>query len=350
VLLVTSAAGFEGEFVPGALFVHLLIALAAALVGGAVAVWLRQSVILGFLLAGIALSPFTPGPVGPSAAIAAVAEVGVIFLLFAVGVQVSLRDLLRVGRVSVVGGLLQVMLTIALAAALGLWFGLGGVESFAFGAVISNSSSTVMSKVLLEREEMETAHARVAIAWSSVQDVSTVLLVAVFSALAPGGGEASTLLSLAKAAGFLMLVVPASLWLLPWLFGRASVSGSREVFILLVATVALGMAFAASLLDVSLALGAFFAGVAVGGSPTAHHILGDAIPLRDIFSGVFFVSIGMSIDPAWRRSCSANSSSLSSSPAARPRCWASIRPWWRGRSTSGGAAIRSRATSGSCPV
>jgi CPA2 family monovalent cation:H+ antiporter-2 len=297
-LLVTSIPGLESDLAPGSLFVLLLIALAAALVGGTLALWLRQSVIVGFLLAGLALGPFTPGVVGPSGAIAAIAEVGVIFLLFAVGVQLSLRDLLGVGRVAIGGGLLQVGLTIAVAAALGRLLGLGAVESFAFGAVISNSSSTVISKVLLERGELETGHARLAIAWSSVQDISTVLLVAVFAMLAPGGGDGAELVSVAKGAAFLFLLVPAALWLLPWLFRHAAVSGSREIFILLVVTVALGMAWAASLLGVSVALGAFFAGVAVGESPTAHRILGDAIPLRDIFSGVFFVSIGMSVDPA----------------------------------------------------
>jgi len=296
---VTSVPGLESQFAPGSLFVLLLIALAAALVGGTLALWLRQSVIVGFLLAGVALGPFTPGFVGPSGAIAAVAEVGVIFLLFAVGVQLSLRDLLPVRRVAIGGGLLQVALTIAIAAALGRLLGLGAVESFAFGAVISNSSSTVISKILIERGELETSHARLAIGWSSVQDISTVLLVAIFAMLAPGGGDGAELVSILQGAAFLFVLVPAALWLLPWLFGHAAVSGSREIFTLLVVTVALGMAYAASLLDVSLALGAFFAGVAVGESPTAHRILGDAIPLRDIFSGVFFVSIGMSIDPAF---------------------------------------------------
>lgn len=283
----------------GSLFVHLLVALAAALVGGAVALWLRQSIIVGFLIAGLVLSPFTPGIVGPSETIDAVAEVGIVFLMFAVGVQLSLRDLLRVGRLSIAGGLVQVALTMALAGALALALGFGVVESLVFGAVIANSSSTVLSKVLLERGELDTGYARASLAWSSVQDISTVVLVAAFSALSPAQTGESQLRLLGEAAVFLFGVVPASLWLLPWVFGRASVLRSREVFILLVATVALGMAWTASYLGISIALGAFLAGVAVGESPTAHRILGDAIPLRDIFSGIFFVSIGMSIDPAF---------------------------------------------------
>lgn len=283
----------------GSLFVHLLVALAAALVGGAVAVWLRQSAILGFLIAGFVLSPLTPGLVGPTETIEAVAEIGIIFLMFAVGVQLSLRGLLAVGRVAIAGGLAQVVLTMALAGAVGLVLGFGPAESLVFGAVVSNSSSTVLGKILVERGELEAGWARTSLAWSSVQDVSTVVLVATFSALSPARGEAEQAWLLAKAAAFLFGVVPASLWLLPWIFGRVSVLRSREIFILLVATVALGMAWTASLLGISLALGAFLAGVAVGESPTTHRILGDAIPLRDIFSGVFFVSIGMSIDPAF---------------------------------------------------
>jgi CPA2 family monovalent cation:H+ antiporter-2 len=283
----------------GSLFVHLLVALAAALVGGAVALWLRQSVIVGFLIAGLVLSPFTPGFVGPSETIDAVAEIGIVFLMFAVGVQLSLRDLLRVGRISIAGGLVQVALTMALGAAVGLALGFGAAESLVFGAVVSNSSSTVLGKVLGERGELDTGYARTSLAWSSVQDISTVVLVAAFSALSPAQGGQSQLRLLAEAAVFLFGVVPASLWLLPWVFARASVMRSREIFILLVATVALGMAWTASFLGISIALGAFLAGVAVGESPTAHRILGDAIPLRDIFSGIFFVSIGMSIDPSF---------------------------------------------------
>jgi CPA2 family monovalent cation:H+ antiporter-2 len=274
------------------------VALAAALVGGALALRLRQSVILGFLLAGLAVGPFTPGFVAPGEVIGAVAEVGIVFLMFAVGVQLSLRELLQVGRVSIVGALAQVTLTIALAGALALAFGFGAIESFVFGAVISNSSSTVLSKILFERGEVETGYGRLALAWSSVQDISTVLLVALFSALSPSADGAHGVL-LGKAALFLLGIAPAALWLLPRLFDGPTVLRSREIFILLVATVALGMAWAASLFGVSLALGAFLAGVAVGESPTAHRVLGDAIPLRDIFSGVFFVSIGMSIDPAF---------------------------------------------------
>jgi CPA2 family monovalent cation:H+ antiporter-2 len=294
---VTSTSGLEIDLAPGSLFVVLLVALAAALVGGTLASGLRQSPILGFLLAGLALGPFTPGVVGPGEAIAAIAELGVIFLLFAVGVQLSLGDLLRVGRAAIGGGLLQVALTIALAGAIGRALGLGAVESFAFGAVISNSSSTVLSKVLSDRGEFESRPAQLGIAWSSVQDISTVALVPILALASPEPGGGALLLG--KAALFFFGLVPLSFWLLPWLLGHVTALRNRELFSLSVITLALTMAAGASQLGVSLALGAFLAGIVVGESDLAHRILGDSIPLRDVFSGIFFVSIGMLLDPAF---------------------------------------------------
>ncbi|MBZ5715693.1 cation:proton antiporter [Nannocystis pusilla] len=278
---------------------HLLIALTAALAGSGLASHLRQPAILGFLAVGLFLSPFTPGVTAPIASIDALAEIGVIFLLFAVGVQLSLPELVRAGRIAILGGSLQVVLTLGLGVGAGLVMGWSPVEALVFGAVLSNSSSTVLSRVLLERGELESRHGKLAIAWSSVQDMSTIVLVAMFSALSPAAAGGEAWRELAKGAVFLLGVTPAALWLLPRLFERVALSRSRELFTLAVATVALGMAWTASLLGVSLALGAFVAGVVVGESPKAHRILGEAIPLRDIFSGVFFVSIGMSIDPAF---------------------------------------------------
>jgi CPA2 family monovalent cation:H+ antiporter-2 len=281
------------------LFIELLIALAAALAGGALASLLRQPAILGFLVIGLLLSPFTPGLVVSRASIDALAEIGVIFLMFAVGVQLSLPELVRTGRVAITGGIVQVLLMIGVGVAAGVALGWGLVESLVFGAVLSNSSSTALSRVLLERGELDSPHGKLGLAWSSVQDISTVVLVAVFTALSPTAAPGGQWLELVKSALFLTVVSPAALWVLPRVFERIALARSRELFTLAVATVALGMAWTAAQLGVSLALGAFVAGVVVGESPKAHRILGDAIPLRDIFSGMFFVSIGMSIDPAF---------------------------------------------------
>ncbi|HVI00957.1 MAG TPA: cation:proton antiporter [Enhygromyxa sp.] len=280
----------------GGLLAHLVTALGAALVGAALALRLRQPLILGYILAGVAIGPFTPGIIGDVDAIAALAEIGVIFLMFVIGVQLSLRELIRAGRIALIGGLLQVCAMIGIGYLVGRALGWGSVESYAFGAVISNSSSTVLGKIMSERGELDSNHAQLGLAWSSVQDISTVALVAVLAVLSPV--QTSVGLLLGKAALFFFVLVPLSFWVLPKLLRKVTALGSREFFALAVITVALAMAGGAALLGVSLALGAFLTGIIVGETDLAHRILGDTIPLRDVFSGIFFVSIGMLLDPA----------------------------------------------------
>lgn len=280
----------------GTLVLHLVTALGAALVGAAVALLLRQPVIVGYILAGVAIGPFTPGILGDPGAIAQLAEIGIVFLMFVIGVQLSLRELVRASRIAVVGGLVQVLAMIGIGYAVGRALGWSSMQSYAFGAVISNSSSTVLGKVLSDRGEIDTRHARLALAWSSVQDISSVAIVALLALASPRSGGAGPLLG--KAAVFFVVVMPLAFWLLPRLLRRASAFRSREFFALAVVTLALAMAGGASLLGVSLALGAFLTGVVVGESDLSHRILGDAAPIRDVFSGIFFVSIGMLIDPS----------------------------------------------------
>ncbi|MCU0701217.1 MAG: cation:proton antiporter, partial [Myxococcaceae bacterium] len=281
--------------VDGGLLAHLVTALVAALVGATLASRLRQPLLLGYLFAGIAIGPFTPGVIGNASAIAELADVGVILLMFAIGVQLSLRELLAVGRVALVGGLTQVALVVGFGVALGAALGWPLAEAWAFGAVVSNSSSTVMSRLLADRGELESPAGRVGLAWSSVQDMSSIALVAAFLFVAPSGEAAGPLL--AKAAAFFFVVLPAAFWAVPRALQRVAATGSRELFALAVTTLALVMALGASSLGVSLALGAFLTGVVVGESDLAHRVLGDLTPMRDVFSGVFFVSIGMLLDP-----------------------------------------------------
>jgi len=281
------------------LLVNLVIALLAGLVGAIIAVRLGQSIILGFIVAGIFIGPFTPGIKGDLAIVEALAEIGIILLLFAIGVQFSLSDLLRAGRVAVLGSTTQVLLTLGLGYGIGILLGWGSLEALFFGAVLSNSSSTVLSKVLGERGEMDSPHGKLALAWSTVQDLGTIILIVVLSALAT---ESDTLLlDLAIEVGlaglFLLLLVPIGLKLLPWLFERVEGLRNREVFVLMVAVVALGLAYSASFFGLSLALGAFVVGVVVSESDLSHQILADVLPLRDIFAGLFFVSVGMLVDP-----------------------------------------------------
>jgi len=279
----------------GGLLVHLVTALGAAFVGAAVALRLRQPLILGYILAGVAIGPFTPGIMGETEAIADLAEVGIVFLMFVIGVQLSLRELLRASKIAIGGGLAQVIAMIGLGYLVGRALGWSDIQAYAFGAVISNSSSTVLGKVLSDRGEIDSRHARLGLAWSSVQDISSVVLVAILAFASPSSRAMGPLLG--KAALFFFVVVPLAFWALPWVLRRVSIFRSRELFALAVITLALAMAVGASLLGVSLALGAFLTGVVVGESDLAHRILGDATPIRDVFSGIFFVSIGMLLDP-----------------------------------------------------
>lgn len=282
------------------LLVNLILALAAGLLGAMVAVRLRQSVMLGYIAAGIAIGPFTPGLVGDLATVQALAQIGIIFLLFAIGVQFSLRDLFRVGKVALAGAVGQVLAVIGLGYLLGLALGWPPLSALFLGAVASNSSSTVLGKVLGERGEVDSLPGRVALAWSSLQDLGTVLLIVVLSALASevGWQPLDLAWALGKAGLFLLLLIPLGLRVFPALFDKVAELRNREVFLITVTAVALGTAYVASLFGISLALGAFIAGIAVSESDLSYHIVGEIAPLRDIFAGLFFVSIGMLVDPA----------------------------------------------------
>lgn len=277
---------------------HLATAMIAGVAGAVVATSLRQSVILGYLLAGIAIGPFTPGFIGDSAAVEELAEVGIVFLMFVIGVQLSFRELWRAGRVALLGAVVQVLVMIGAGYGVGRALGWSHIESLFFGAVLSNSSSTVLGKVLAERDGTDTGPARTALAWSSVQDLSTIVLVAVLTALS--GAKTSTRelgWNIGKTAIFLGVVVPFGLVVVPRLLRRIAALRNREIFALTAACLALGISWLSGLLGVSVALGAFLAGTIVSESELSERILGEAMPLRDIFSGLFFVSIGMLVDP-----------------------------------------------------
>jgi len=219
--------------------------------------------------------------------------------MFVIGIQLSFSDLRRVGGVAIVGGSLQVIVTIGVVYLVGIAIGFGRLESLFFGAVISNSSSTVLSKVLSERGELDSLHGRISLAWSTVQDFSTVGLVVILTTLAEGS-TATLGMDLAKALGlaaaFLALVVPVGLVGLPYFFGAISRLQSSEVMTLTAAGVALGVAYLADEFGISLALGAFVGGILVGRSDVSHEISSSLSSLRDLFSGLFFVSVGMLID------------------------------------------------------
>jgi monovalent cation:H+ antiporter-2, CPA2 family len=283
------------------LLVTLVFAVGVAVVGAVLAARLGQSVILGYILAGVVIGPYTPGFVGDPTAVKDLADVGIILLMFTIGVHLSVRDLVRAGTVALVGGVAQVLVTVGVGYAVGLALGWPSAQALFFGAVIAISSSAVLSKIIEEHGDGDSEHGRIALAWSTVQDLATIALVVVLSAVAGTGSNLLTdlLMGTGKALLFLAILIPLGLIVLPRLFERVAALQSREVFVLLVAAVALGIAYASSFFGVSLALGAFVAGIVVGESDLSHQILGAILPLRDIFAALFFVSVGMLVDPAF---------------------------------------------------
>lgn len=283
------------------LLVNLVLALGVAALGAMAAARLGQSVILGYIVAGIAIGARTPGSIGDVATVEAMADIGVILLMFAIGVELSLRDLLRVGKVAMVGGVLQILGVAALGMGVGLAFDWRPLEAVYFGVAITISSSALLGKVLAEHGEVGAEPGRIALGWAAVQDLSLIVIVVVLSSLNAGGERLlrTVALDTAKAALFLIVAVPIGYRTLPLLFERVAALRNREVFVLAVAAFALGVAYLASLFGLSAALGAFVAGVVVSESDLAHQILGAVVPLRDIFAGLFFVSAGMMVDPLY---------------------------------------------------
>jgi monovalent cation:H+ antiporter-2, CPA2 family len=276
------------------------VAVALALVGGIIAVRLRQPPIVGYLLAGVVIGPFTPGFVGDAAQIGELAEVGIVLLLFALGVEFSLGELAPVRRIAVPGAILQVLVTGLVAAAVGIPIGLPAPAAVVVGAAVAISSTVVVLKLLTERGELDSLHGRTAIGWMVVQDLVTILFIALLEPFSAGGDLAGPVaLTLVRTALFLGLAYVIGTRVLPWLFRFVTRLGSPELFLLTVFATALLAAFLSSaVFGLSLALGAFVAGLIVSESELSHQAAGEITPFRDLFAVLFFVSVGMLLDPA----------------------------------------------------
>jgi CPA2 family monovalent cation:H+ antiporter-2 len=273
-------------------------ALALALVGGAIAVRLGQPAVIGYVAAGMAIGPFTPGLTADPAQISALAEVGVVLLLFALGVQFSIRDLIEVRRVAVLGGSLQIATLLVAGTALSLGLGMEPKAALVVGACLSISSTLLLVKVLIERGELDSLHGRNAVGWSILQDIATIVFIVALPTLTGGDLVGPLLLSLGRAAIFLGLAFVAGTRLLPALFAAVARLQSAELFLLAVIGTALITAFASSaIFGLSLALGAFVAGLLVSESDLSYQAAAEVIPFRDLFAVLFFVSVGMLIDP-----------------------------------------------------
>jgi CPA2 family monovalent cation:H+ antiporter-2 len=280
------------------LVLDLVVAMSAALVGGWITVRLGLSAIAGYVLAGIVISPFTPGFVGDVDRLRALADIGVILIMFGIGVQFSLRDLTSVGlpvSAAVVAQIAIVMLATFAAGAAIDW---SRNEALFAGAAVASASSMVLAKLLGDRGETGSAHGGLALAFSIVQDVILVAIVAVLLALAEEGDVGSAvLIASLKGLAFIAAVLIIGMRLIPWILERVADIGSRELFILAIAALALGTAYASETVGLSIALGAFLAGIIVSESDLSHRVLGELLPARDVFAVLFFVSVGMLIDP-----------------------------------------------------
>ena len=273
-------------------------AIAAALLGGAIAIRLRQPAIVGYLLAGIAIGPFTPGFVGDVERISVLADVGIVLLLFALGVQFSIRELTQVRRIVVPSATAQVLLVVAVGTGASLLLGLDLREGLVIGACLSVSSTLVLIKGLLERGEVDSLHGRTAIGWSIVQDIATIVFIVALPSIAGADVVGPFALALGKAAVFLALAYVVGTRLLPWIFVSVARLRSSELFLLAVVATALLTAFVSSaVFGLSLALGAFVAGILVSESDLSHQAAAEVLPFRDLFAVLFFVSVGMLVDP-----------------------------------------------------
>jgi CPA2 family monovalent cation:H+ antiporter-2 len=276
----------------------LIIVLAAAIAGGILAYWLRLPIIIGYLATGIAVGPYGFGLVRDLETINALATIGVILLLFTLGLEFSLNELKRIGRVAVWGGGAQILLTAGVGFALGKLLGWETTNAIFFGFLIALSSTMIVLKTLMERGELDSAHGRVMIGILLVQDLSLVPLMIILPAMGEEGAQLWSSLGIAtlKATLFIGIMLVLGIWGLPWLLERVAGRRSRELFLLTVVTLSLGAAFGAHFLGLSAAVGAFIAGLLIGQSVFARQAVADIIPLRDIFGALFFVSLGMLAD------------------------------------------------------
>jgi len=301
------------------LIATIAVGLGLAFVLGVVAQRFRLPPIVGYLVAGIMVGPFTPGFVADQKLAVELAEIGVILLMFGVGLHFSLKDLLSVRVIAVPGALGQIAVATLLGMGLAWTMGWGMGAGLVFGLALSVASTVVLLRALQERRQVETEKGRIAVGWLIVEDlvmVVTLVLVPPLAALLGGKAPAemaspglaaslgvgpvwgTLLITAAKLALFVASMLVIGRKLIPWMLHYVAHTGSRELFRLAVLAIALGVAFgSAKLFGVSFALGAFFAGMVLAESPLSHQAAKETLPLRDAFAVLFFVSVGMLFDP-----------------------------------------------------
>jgi CPA2 family monovalent cation:H+ antiporter-2 len=289
------------------LIAAIVVGLALAFVFGTVAQRLKLPPLVGYLLAGVAVGPFTPGFVADQHLTLQLAEIGVILLMFGVGLHFSMKDLMSVRTIAVPGAALQMAAVTVLGFGAAWLFDWPLASGLVFGLCLSVASTVVVLRALQDRRLMESERGRIAIGWLVVQDLLTVLALVILPPLASAmkGGDIHPLivvkalaLTFGKLAIFAALMLLVGRRVIPAVLHYIAHTGSRELFRLAVLSVALGVAFAAAeLFGVSIALGAFFAGMILSGSPLSQRAAEESLPLRDAFAVLFFVSVGMLFNP-----------------------------------------------------
>lgn len=290
--------------------------LVYACIGGFIATRLRLTPIVGFLAGGVAIGPFTPGPIGNEDVAHQLAELGVILLMFGVGLHFSVRDLMAVRSIAIPGAIGQSVIAVALTTGIALLWGWSLRAGLVLGIAVSVASTVVLIRALSDRHVLDSHAGRTAIGWLIVEDLMSVLILVLLPLMATrdgnelivGGQESihendqNVLMTLALTFGKLALLIFLVFFigkrLVSWALAQLGSTESEEMFTLTVLVIALGVAVGANIaFGVSFALGAFFAGVIVGGSGVEHRAAADVLPLRDIFGVLFFVSVGMLFDP-----------------------------------------------------
>ena len=282
-----------------------------AFIFGALANRLRLSPLVGYLLAGVMVGPFTPGFVADKDLSHELSEIGVILLMFGVGLHFSLKDLLAVKNIAIPGALVQIIAATVLGMGMTWWLGWHWGAGLIFGLALSVASTVVLLRALEERQLIDSRRGKIAVGWLIVEDLVMVLALVLIPALAgllsaepsAGSGEQDILwpllLTLGKVAAFIALMITLGGRLIPWLLERSAGSGSRELFTLAVLAIAMGVSYGSAVLfGVSFALGAFFAGMILNSSQYNHQAADDSRPLRDAFAVLFFVAVGMLFNPS----------------------------------------------------
>jgi CPA2 family monovalent cation:H+ antiporter-2 len=285
------------------LLINIAMALVVAFFGGLIARRFGLPTIIGYMLAGIVIGPFTPGFVGDTETIAQLAELGVLFLMFGVGLHFSINDFWKVRSIAIPGALGRMALTTILGLGLAKVWGWTTASAVVLGLAISIASTVVLLRGLMDNGLLNTSHGQAAVGWVVVEDLATVLILVLMPNIAntsDGFNWGQLGLTLLKAAGFIVVVLFVGIRLIPWVLLRIAHTRSRELFILAILAIAFGIALgAAELFGVSLALGAFVAGVVISESPLSHQVGADVLPFREAFAVLFFVSIGMLVNPGY---------------------------------------------------